>query len=198
MAHRASGRLVRVVASAAFSFLAWDASVEQLPGDGGKVFVCKAMGDALQWHHLLELEDWLVLSTKPRLLTTQGPLGWQQTEQPPLFLPQALCMRGLPLITKQQLLQLIFLLGGSPPANADKRALQIFLIQNIMPETLPVLRRFLCFFLMFVVPYDTERIPSEILTLLDSMITLITPSTSSSRVSLEPYCKQYESPQTPP
>ena len=182
-----------MVASAAFSFLAWDASVEQLPGDGGKVFVCKAMGDALQWHHLVELEDWLVLSTKSRLLTTQGPLGWQQTE---LSL-SGFVREGLPLITKQQLLRLIFLLGGSPPANADKRALQIFLIQNIMPETLPVLRRFLCFFLMFVVPSDTERIPSEILTLLDSMITLITPSTSSSRVSLEPYCKQYESPQTP-
>ena len=156
MANRTSGRLIRVVASAAHSFLAWDASVEQLP-DGGKAFVCKPIADALQWHHLLDLEDWLVLSTRPILLTVKGAVGWQQTDQPPLFLPQALCLRGLPLITKQQLVLLISSLGGTPPANADKRALQMFLIQNILPETLLVLRRVFGSFLvtMLMVPYIT-------------------------------------------
>ena len=132
LAHRSTGRLVRVVAAASYSFLAWDATVENI-AMGQKAFVCKAVSDALQWHHLLELQDWLVIGTSPQLLSATGPVGWLQVGEP-MFLPHHLCLRGLP-VTKDQILQLIRLLGGSAPAGADKRHLQEFLIKNILPDT---------------------------------------------------------------
>ena len=132
MAHQSTGRLVRVIASAAYGFLSWEATVEHL-ADGSAAFICRPSLKAIQWEHLLNLQDWLVVGTAPALLKdSRGPVCWLQQGEP-TTLPCALCLRGLPL-NKEQLLQLILLLGGVAPAGANKRQLQEYLIDNLLPQ----------------------------------------------------------------
>ena len=130
LAQKQGHRLRRVVASAHFGFLSWEASVQQKQ-DGADVFVCKPNLRDLQWQHLLHMDNWLLVPTAPCLLNHGvGPVGWQQTGDP-IFLPEALCLRGLTL-NKEQLLQLISHLGGSAPSGAGKRQLQELLIDMVL------------------------------------------------------------------
>ena len=79
VAHNDTSRLLRVVASAEYAFLALEASVQKME-DGTNAFVCKPSLAGLGWHHVVSLQDWLVLDTTPCLQSPEtGPVCWRQS-----------------------------------------------------------------------------------------------------------------------
>lgn len=93
-----TGRLIKVLATAEFGFLGAD--ILLLAGaDGQRHFVCSKDRKAVQWHHVVDLDDWFALPVEPSLVNAQGPLGWKKVGDPLVFggcLLPGWCAAGLP------------------------------------------------------------------------------------------------------
>lgn len=100
VANRLASVLLVVVAVGQHAFLGWEAQV--LPGNGDD-FMQAAMctsPSALQWHFLLDLDDWIFVPSKHVCLNRYGPLVFEQTGDPcPLLL--ARIQAGLQLTIRQ-------------------------------------------------------------------------------------------------
>ena len=133
VAMRSKGLLIRVVASAEYSFLGWVASV--VHQNGLPYYVCKADRGSLQWFHVHNLDDWVAIPTEPVLINFNGPVGWAKTGES-WALETGACMFGLSL-TATQLKALIPLLGGGKVAgNPAKRTLEERFIALVVPVDL--------------------------------------------------------------
>ncbi|CAK9091349.1 Uncharacterized protein SCF082_LOCUS43038 [Durusdinium trenchii] len=119
VAQRSTASIMRVVASAEFSFLAWEMAVEQ-SDTGETIYVMKPSRQHLVWKSIVDLDDWAAIPTEPTLANVfQGPVGWRRSGEP-MSLPMALCLAGTP-ITVQQIKDLIVLLGGDPVRGVPSR-----------------------------------------------------------------------------
>ncbi|CAE7679635.1 unnamed protein product [Symbiodinium sp. CCMP2592] len=129
LAQQSTGRLVMVVAAARFACLVWEVTVQH-DQNGESCFLCKPDGNAVHWQFLVDVQDWLLVPATPILLSDKGPIAWKRSADA-MSLPQALCLQGC-AINKEQLLQLIKQLNGTPPKGASKRRLQEFLIEHVL------------------------------------------------------------------
>lgn len=132
VAQRSTGIVAKVIASGEYSFLAWLLSIEKQ--DGETFMVMRPHRDNLKWFHLYDLEDWVVIPTKPALLNKQrGPVGWQKNGDA-MSIELALCLAGLP-ITVKRMKSLIGLLGGEvPKGNASRKEVEEVLLECVVPE----------------------------------------------------------------
>ena len=129
LAQQSTGRLVMVLASARFACLVWEVTVQHNQ-NGESCFLCKPDGNAVHWQFLVDVQDWLLVPATPILLSDKGPIAWKRSADA-MSLPQALCLQGC-AINKEQLLQLIKQLNGTPPKGTNKRTLQEFLIAHVL------------------------------------------------------------------
>ena len=114
-------RIVLIVARANFAFLGWDMEVVSSTEEG--LSIMKPYRKfSLAWHHVTDLESWVEVPTKPKLLGPNGPLGLEQTGDA-MFLPYARIAEGLQLTVKQ-CLDLLKFLGVPCKKNASKETLQ--------------------------------------------------------------------------
>ena len=124
VAQRSTSRLLKVVAGSEYAFLGWQAEATPVPLGSDVVFTLVENKECLSFHHIFDLEDWLFIPTKPRLLTPmRGPLGWERCGDP-LPLQSQMCLEGCKLLTNTQLVALVKHLGGEPPKRAKRRELQ--------------------------------------------------------------------------
>jgi len=130
VAQQSSSRIFKVIASAEFGFLGLDVVVQQ-GVSGNRCFVCRKSRDAIQWHHVINLDDWLMLQFAPCFVNAAGPLGWQQVGAP-LPLENACCLQGVSL-TYIQIKKLIKAFGGSIKGTPSKKSSQLQLIEMILP-----------------------------------------------------------------
>ena len=131
VAQKSTSRLVKVMASAEWAFLGIDVLVE-VDLFGNRSYVCARSRGAVQWHHVFDLDDWLVLQVEPCLLNQQGPLGWKTLAEP-LPLECLCCLDGAAL-TFLQLKKLIRYFGGTIRGNPSKKSLQIQIIEMLLGE----------------------------------------------------------------
>lgn len=88
VAQRSAGRLVKVLASAEFGLFAVDMAVQHRLG-GGRAFVPRTDRDAVQWLHVVDLKDWVVLQVQPCLVNPKTLLAGNQLEPLCLWKPCA-------------------------------------------------------------------------------------------------------------
>jgi hypothetical protein len=130
VAQRSTGLLLKVVQSAEYGMLAWSLDVNARP-DGSNVYMMRPFRSCLGWHHIWDLDDWVVVPTKPHLLHPGvGPIGWIRVADP-IGLPQAICLEGVQ-ITVKQMKHLLEALGVSYQKNMNRVALQKLLIQSCL------------------------------------------------------------------
>ena len=100
VANRVASVLLVVVAVGQHAFLGWEAQV--LPGNGDdfmQAAMCTSPA-ALQWHFMLNLDDWICVPSKHVCLNRYGPLVFEKTGAPiPLLL--ARIQAGLQLTIRQ-------------------------------------------------------------------------------------------------
>ena len=127
LAQKSTSMLTKAIAAARFGFLWWAVASQKV--DGNSAYTMQADGKHLAWHHVLDLDDWLIVPAEAALLSPgKGLVGWVRSGDP-VTLQEALCISGVQLTVKQ-----IGLLGGAVPASAKKRELQELLITMCVPE----------------------------------------------------------------
>lgn len=82
VANKQSSRLVMVVAVGQLAFLGLEAQVISHTDEGQLQMALVATPSALQWHFMMNLDDWLAVPAKPVALHRYGPLIFQQTGEP--------------------------------------------------------------------------------------------------------------------
>ena len=136
LAHRTTSMVIKVVASCEFAFLGWQAEATPVPLSKEIAFTLVEERRALNFHRILDLDEWLVIPTEPQLLTpVRGPMGWMKCGEP-LPLQAQMCLEGCTLLTNQQLVKLVKHLGGVPPRPAKRRCLQELIIKMCLGEEL--------------------------------------------------------------
>ena len=120
VAQKSTGKLMKVVATAEYSFLAWDLAVEDHQ-QVGRVYMMHPARANLQWHHITDMSDWAVIPTSPVLANdSQGPICWKKNGGATSLL-RNICLAGLPL-TVMQMKDLIAVMGGSKlPGNCSRK-----------------------------------------------------------------------------
>ena len=130
LAQQSTGALVKALAVAEHGMLAWRLEV-QLKPDGSSVYVMKADKELLQWFHIWDLSDWIVVPTSPTLLMPSvGPLVWVKSGEP-ITIPVAVCLAGVQITVKQMKL-LLEHCGVAYPKNLKRADLQAFLIDHFL------------------------------------------------------------------
>ena len=127
------GRVIKVLAAAEFGFLGVDVIVK-LNSVGERCYVCSIHKQAIQWHYILDLDNWLELQVEGCLVNaTRGPVGWKSSGDP-LPLQVAACMFGITL-THAQICRLIKHCGGVLPGGTpSKKVVELLLIELVVPE----------------------------------------------------------------
>ena len=127
------GRVIKVLAAAEFGFLGVDVIVK-VNSVVERCFVCSSHKSAIQWHYILDLDNWLELQVEGCLLNaTRGPVGWKSSGDP-LPLQVAACMFGITL-THTQICRLIKHCGGVLPGGTpSKHVVELLLIECVVPE----------------------------------------------------------------
>ncbi len=133
LAQRSTGRMLKVMASAEFGLLAVSVGIE-VRADGARHYVCHKDREAIGWHHIMDLDDWIHVQVVPCMVHAGGPVGWSLSGGP-VPLEYALCMRGVN-ITYQQIKKLLQALGGSVKGTPSKKVLRTRLIELVLPEEL--------------------------------------------------------------
>ena len=133
VAQKSTASVMKVVAAAEYSFLAWELHVRTGPS-GETCFVCRPERSYLKWKHITALEDWVVLPTQAVLLNElTGPVAWKKSA-PAISLHAAACLAGLPL-TVAQMKDLIVVLGGDKPSgNVSRKEVEDILWTMSFPE----------------------------------------------------------------
>ena len=136
VAQRSTGALIKVVAGNEYSFLGWKAEAQSIPQNRGETcYVLPPAKECISFHHIIDLEDWIVVPTKPLLLTeSRGPLGWKKDGEP-RSLQAKVCLEGCTVLTNPQLTALIRHLGGQIASNSTRRARVEMLIKMCLPES---------------------------------------------------------------
>ena len=101
VAQQSSARILLILAVADFTFAAWD--LEVLPsreGQEDRLLLCPYRNCAIDFHHVIDLADWLWIPRKPCLQGRFGPLVLEQQAEP-LSLAMAELERGLALSVQQ-------------------------------------------------------------------------------------------------
>ena len=107
LAQKACCRLLQVVASSEYAFLAWDAQATQIPGEDGVAYTVAPERRALQFHNIVELNDFITVPVEPCLLTpVRGPLAWKKVGEA-MPLQNRLCLEGCQ-VTNARLKMLTF------------------------------------------------------------------------------------------
>ena len=130
VAQKSTGTLMKVLQAAEYGLLGWHLDVQHKP-DGESLYLMPSKRQALAWHHIWDLADWVVVPAKPQLLNPGiGPMGWVKAGNP-LSLPVACCKEGV-RITVKQIKHLLQELGVPLPKNLKRRQLQILLIESCL------------------------------------------------------------------
>eukprot|EP00435_Cladocopium_sp_Y103_P052500 s248_g16.t1 len=136
IAQQSTGKLLKVVAAAEYSFLGWHLLPSPQQQGGAQAYVLQPNKDLLGFHYILDIDDWVCLSVKPGLLTPgQGPVCWIKSGEP-MSLDMAFCLNKITRFTQQQVKALIQHLGGATPPGAQLRECQEILIKICVPEDL--------------------------------------------------------------
>ena len=126
-----TSRLIKVLATAEFGFLGADI-LPMAGADGGHHLVCSKDRKAVQWHHVVDLDDWFALPVEPSVVNARGPLGWKRIGDP-MPLEVACCLDGVQLVYLA-IKKLIKRLGGKVKGTPSKKALQMQLIEMVLPD----------------------------------------------------------------
>lgn len=119
------GEVLMVVAKATLNFLGWHAQVIGENENGLMDVQLYQAAEALVWHSVEDLQDWLSIPCRPKLKNEFGPLIFHQVAEP-LELPQARIAAGFDLTIQQ--CKLVLQHYGQHPVSGNKKALyqQIF------------------------------------------------------------------------
>lgn len=132
LAQKSCCRLLQVVASSEYAFLAWDAQATQIPGEDGVAYTVVPERRALQFHNIVELNDFITVPVEPCLLTpVRGPLAWKKVGEA-MPLQNRLCLEGCQ-VTNARLKMLIQKLNGVLPQPSNRRSLQERLVETCLP-----------------------------------------------------------------
>ena len=130
LAQRSTARLFKVIQAAEYGMLVWSMKVQE--GHGGtSVYTMEPNRVNLSFAHIHELDDWLVVPTKPQLLHPgTGPLGWIRVGEPEPI-PASLCKKGVQ-ITVKQIKQVLDDMKVAYASNLKRKDLQILLIKTCL------------------------------------------------------------------
>eukprot|EP00438_Fugacium_kawagutii_P035086 Skav205139 [mRNA] locus=scaffold3411:179900:184204:- [translate_table: standard] len=134
LAQNSTSQVIMVIASAEFSFLGVSMEV-RVALDGLRTFHCILDRNAIAFHHIVSLDDWLHLPAEPCLanaLGTRPPVGWKRVGEP-LQVDAAALVHGSSL-TFQNLKDLLRETGASLPRQPSKKSVAELLISIIVPE----------------------------------------------------------------
>ena len=109
-----------------------DARATEIPGEDGVAYTVVPEANALQFHNIVDLADFITVPVQPCLLTpVRGPVAWKKVGEP-MPLQNRLCLEGCQL-TNARMKMLIQKLNGVLPQPANKRSLQERLIETCLP-----------------------------------------------------------------
>ena len=98
LAHKPTGSLAMVVGQGTFGFLGWHAEV--VAGLEPLTASLSCIPSAIEWHFLLDMDDWLSVPVEARLQNRFGPMVFEQVGEPmPLLV--ARIQEGLDLTVNQ-------------------------------------------------------------------------------------------------
>ena len=128
-------RLLLVLAKGRFAFVGWDLSLmkgDSSQSDNNLSTFQLERHSCLSFQYITNLQDWLVVPSKPILAGQKGPLCLQQTGQA-MEIPYALLESGLQL-TCEQLKQILKHFEVQFKGNASRKELQHLLIDALLEE----------------------------------------------------------------
>ena len=134
IAQNSKGLLLKVVAVAEYSFLAWSLEVEKNSA-GESVYRCFPRKHDLAWHHIVDLQDWVALKTEAVLQHELGPVVWRSIGEA-LPLEVVACLEGLTLTAKQSKALLKHFNITIPSGQPTIRALHTLIIESLLPQDL--------------------------------------------------------------
>lgn len=132
MGQASTGLLVKVIAAAEYSFLGWIFSIQEVSGEPHMVL--KPNRTNLIWLHMHDLQDWVVVPTKPALLNSiHGPIGWKR-DGDAISVELAMCLAGLPINVKHMRWLIAELGGKAPSATTSRKDVENALKEMVVPE----------------------------------------------------------------